>query len=118
MDLDSFQNMFTRIQPAPEDMGSRYRPRTDSQLGIHFTARDIKRLFDPTAWLNDVCINDGSRLLFELFAPNNVSLFNSFTLYIAGSKEDSAAEKLKKKASRLDCKTRDVWLIPCFHDSH
>ncbi|TFK61292.1 hypothetical protein BDN72DRAFT_863712 [Pluteus cervinus] len=85
---------------------------------IGFSSSDLQRLESPTALLNDVCINGGSRLLQAMllsssaYAPtvNRCAILTTWDL--PRIREDCADEVLWRSTRGSLFWERDVWILP------
>ena len=93
----------------------------DHNRNISFSIEDLNRFHQPTAWLNDDCINGGSQTILRHFgiaqSSGNVALFSTwvYTSHLGGG--DDALWRLCRDAPEFW--TKDIWLLPIHkNDNH
>jgi Ulp1 family protease len=76
---------------------------------IDFSPSDIQRFASPTAWLNDVCINNGAILLllhFNLVQSDKIAIISTLAL---STLDDGALWRLLRRSSFWQ---KNIWLVP------
>jgi len=74
----------------------------DGRCRASFDPDDVQRLLQPTAWLNDVCINGCARLLQDFLAKDplaqNCSILSTFVLPVhrEGATDDQLWNHVKR----------------------
>ena len=102
----------------PSMEASRRRCEMDGFRRLSFEPEDVVILANPTACLNDVCINGCIPLLFSSIKPPNSQRFAVFSTYDLprihyGASDDS----LWKGTRHTTFWTKDIWIIPIHRPS-
>lgn len=100
--------------PRSERNQSRGRPAQDSSPSVNFGPSDIRRLSDPHAQLNDICLNDGAILLRDHYQAH-CALFSSYDIT---NVRTGSIEMLKRSSKRSRYWEYDIWMIPIHHPAH
>lgn len=77
---------------------------------------DIARLSGPTRWLNDTCINECAKLLYESYHSPFQTHMSIFSSYIFAHID--SLENLGRYLKPTLYWERDIWLIPRHRDLH
>ncbi|KAK0433323.1 hypothetical protein EV421DRAFT_1997524 [Armillaria borealis] len=96
---------------------ARYRPRCKAKkwTSLVFDAGTLRRLYTPTALLNDDAINGCAALLFDAFPSPQAILFSTYDLVALQDKSDM--ETLWRYTQSLKFWTYEQWIIP-IHRPH
>jgi hypothetical protein len=76
---------------------------------LYFEPSDLRRFASPTAWLNDICINDGTILLqlhFNTPQSKNIAIISTLAL---PTLEDGAMWRLARRSAYWE---KPLWLFP------
>jgi Ulp1 family protease len=76
---------------------------------IDLSPSDIQRFASPTAWLNDVCINDGAILLLSHLNPTQSEKIAIISTLALSTLDDSALWRLSQRSAFW---RKTVWLVP------
>lgn len=86
----------------------------------YFAPNDIQRLSNPTALLNDVCINEGAALLQFLFCAgdNNARHYAILSTFVLPRVRSYCSDaELWRLMGSLEYWSKPVWIIP-IHRTH
>ena len=87
--------------------------KRDKNRPFRFDSASLDRLSDVTGELNDVCINDGARVLLSHFAKASPTTFALFSSYdISSVRNGGPARIVLQSAKRSECWNRDIWVLP------
>ena len=76
---------------------------------IDFQLSDIQRFVSPTAWLNDVCINDGAKLLQLHLNTSQSDMVAIISTLALPTLEDGALWRTTQHSVYWE---RNVWIVP------
>jgi Ulp1 protease family, C-terminal catalytic domain len=79
---------------------------------LYFSASDIRRFKSPTAWLNDVCINDGAALLQWHLGGSNSDGIAIISTHAISTLDDGALWRLSRHSIFWQ---KSRWLVPIHH---
>ena len=76
---------------------------------LYFAPSDIQRFKSPTAWLNDVCINDGAALLQSHLGNSQSDGIAILSTLATSTLDDGALWRLSRRSNFWQ---KSRWLVP------
>ena len=79
---------------------------------VDFSQSDIQRLKSPTAWLNDICINDGAALLQSYLGGSQSDTIAIISSLVISTLGDGALWRVTYRSAFW---RKSRWLVPIHH---